>query len=539
MSADVQTELRRLLTLLFDGALGDSDRGRLESLLASDTDARRLYLEYADVHARLLVRHTPPAVPAPPRSERPFRRARYALVAGVTLALSLLLQLFLPRPPAEPLAKTSNAVPAADYVATLSHAAECEWEQDRAGLCSGARLPPGEYRLRAGVARFQFDSGPALTLQGPATLRLESAVAAALPTGRVVFADDETTSGFELHTPHATLADIGTEYAVAVGPEGEEVHVFDGTVVRSERTGDRATAERLAAGQARRYGPGPAASGAFIRLDPGRFARRLPQSLTAPDPLTGLLAYEGFSYTDAGGLQLGTANGGTGWGGPWKPGFARPADDRGRSPLNVTEGLTRPGVSVPPVGGCFDFVGFAKYYRRLKTPVRLDADGVYYLSFLVRRHGPPADPLNAVSVLLRTGDELERDESGEGADLRARLNIGIDKTNDLFAYLGRRGSRVPLPLTSGETYLLTAKIVASRAHPDQVFVRVYGPDEAVDRGEPAAWSATGRPIETDLVFEWLEVHINSKTRQSVDEVRIGTTWSSVAGCWTTPAAPSP
>ena len=66
---------------------------------------------------------------------------------------------------------------------------------------------------------------------------------------------------------------------------------------------------------------------------------------------------------------------------------------------------------------------------------------------------------------------------------------------------------------------------------DQVFLRVYGPQEPIDREEPANWSVVGPPIQSDLVFDWLEVHINSHTRQTIDEIRIGTTWAAVAGHW--------
>jgi hypothetical protein len=193
--------------------------------------------------------------------------------------------------------------------------------------------------------------------------------------------------------------------------------------------------------------------------------------------------------------------------------------------------LTRPGAAVSPVGGCFDYTGFAKYFRRLATPVRLDTDAVYYLSCLVRRHGPPADPLNAVAILLRTTEELEADNRGGETDLRKRFNVGVDQTNTLFTYLQRVGARAPLPLSSGETYLLVAKIAAGGANPDQAFVRVYGPDEPVDAEEPGMWSVVGPQVESDLVFDWLQVHINSKTRQSIDEVRLGTTWASVAAPW--------
>jgi hypothetical protein len=92
---------------------------------------------------------------------------------------------------------------------------------------------------------------------------------------------------------------------------------------------------------------------------------------------------------------------------------------------------------------------------------------------------------------------------------------------------------MPLPLSYGSTYLLVAKVVASGEYPDQVFLRLYGPGEPVGREEPGQWTVVGPQVQSDLVFDWLEVHINSKTRQVIDEVRVGTTWSSVTAPWLT------
>jgi hypothetical protein len=184
------------------------------------------------------------------------------------------------------------------------------------------------------------------------------------------------------------------------------------------------------------------------------------------------------------------------------------------------------------MGGCFDHAGFTKYFRRLATPLRLDQNGVYYLSFLFRRGGPPADPLNSVSVQFRQTDELARDQLDGTRDMSKRLNLGVDRTNELFTHLERIGSRTPLPLSFDETYLLVAKVVASGEHPDQVFLRVYGPAEPVDHDEPGSWSAFGPPIHSDLALEWMEIHINSAARHALDELRLGTTWSSVTAAWT-------
>ncbi|HJZ94593.1 MAG TPA: hypothetical protein VKE40_27250 [Gemmataceae bacterium] len=245
-------------------------------------------------------------------------------------------------------------------------------------------------------------------------------------------------------------------------------------------------AEHLPRGSARRYGPDAAAPGQPGALGPDQFDRLKAGARLPAKSAAGLLAYEGFAYDDPSALQEGTANGGRGWNGPWRAGFARQLDDGHRNPfsLNVREGLTWPGATVAPAGGCFDYTGFSKYFRRLATPIRLDADAVYYLSFLIRRHGPPADPLNAVAILLRPTDELEEEiATGKGDPFR-RFNVGVDQVNSLFTYLARQGSRTPLPLRSGEVYLMVAKIAASRSFPDQAFVRVYAADEPIDLEEP-------------------------------------------------------
>jgi hypothetical protein len=418
----------------------------------------------------------------------------------------------------------------------LTQATDCAWEDPSERWPVGSRLLPGPLQLRKGIARIQFDSGPELILEGPAVLRLDSTAAATVLRGKVVFKGDETGARFDLHTPASTLVDFGTEYAVVVGPEGEEVHVFEGEVRRTPKTVEgRAETEQLTAGQARSYGRTAESPGRAVPLDQGRFARQLAEPLPPPpNPATGLLAYEGFEYRDPEALAAGRANGGLGWAGPWTPGFARPPDGEPDRPvLNVHESLFRPGAAVPSVGGCFDYTGFTKFFRRLATPVRLDADGVYYLSFLFRRAGPSPDPTNAVAVLLWTTDDFQQ----QTEERSRRLNIGVGGVNQLFTHLQGVNSRTPLPLAYGETYLLVAKIVASVANADQVFMRVYAPGEPIEQAEPGSWTVVGPPFRSDLVFDWLQLHINSKKRQTLDELRLGTTWSSVTAPWiSAPAA---
>ena len=533
MSGEVRHELQGLLSALCDGQLSEPQHARLEELLAADAECRRLYLEYVDLHARLLLHPglgaaTPPQPAATPVAGHSRRTAsvllRYGLVSAATLAASLLVQVFWwPRPGGQ-----GGTAPPPAAVATLTQAADCVWDDAGDARRPGGRLVPGELRLQKGLARVRFDDGPELVIEGPATVRLDSATAATVLRGKVVFRGAEGAAPFDLRTPAATLLDRGTEYAVAVEPDGEEVHVFDGEV---ERLPERGAAEYLRKGEARRYGPGPDDAGRPTALNPDGFVRQLPAPPRPPDD--GLLAYEGFDYRDPNAIADGTANGGRGWLGPWKLDFARPLNegDTNRLTLNVKDGLTRPGAPEASRGGAFQYAGFTKCFRRLATPVRMDVEGVTYLSYLFRRDAPSDDPTNAVAVLLRTTEEIDPAHD----DPRKRLNIGVGGPNEIFTHLNRVGSRTPVPLNYGETYFLVAKIVTGTAGPNQVFVRVYGPQEAVERDEPANWSVIGKPFQSDLTFDWLQVHVNSKARQTIDEIRLGTTWAAV----TAPLAAAP
>src|SRR5262245_8150373 len=122
-----RSELLRLLSSLCDDQLSDADQSRLEELLA-DEDARRVYLQYLDMHARLLThqglsdQHNLSAVDAvagmlggvagrasaigssPDRraierpSQRLFQALSYAAVAAATLAATVLVQIALHQP---------------------------------------------------------------------------------------------------------------------------------------------------------------------------------------------------------------------------------------------------------------------------------------------------------------------------------------------------------------------------------------------------------------------------------------------------------
>src|SRR5262245_31183200 len=178
MPPETRLELLRLLSAQSDGVIRDEQHARLEELLAADPDNRRLYLEYSDLHARLLTHPSLGGVDVPMPDavfahsalgtqhaalSKPRQYLRYALVAAATLVASLLVQaLIWPRPArddgvAPPVAAQQ---PKAQFLATLTQTADCIWESGSRPGPVGARLLPGDIGLRSGVARVRFDSGP-------------------------------------------------------------------------------------------------------------------------------------------------------------------------------------------------------------------------------------------------------------------------------------------------------------------------------------------------------------------------------------------
>jgi hypothetical protein len=567
MSSTERAQLLRLLAVLCDGQLSDGEQERLQELLLADPEARRTYLQYVDVHARLVMhpglaksRKMPPkeawawaaleeaagmerrAAAWNARRRRGWtwqRIATYGAVTAATVAATLLLQFMLRTPPApvavRPILAPYVAPPS--YVATLAQTSDAQWDAEHAALAQGSRLLPGPLKLESGLARIHFDSGVDLLVEAPAELRLETDKAAALLSGKVVFQAEPAAAPFLLRTPTSLLVDTGTEYGVEVGHQHEELHVFSGEVQReaAKANGDKSP-ELVAAGQARRY----PADGGPTSLAPERFVRSLPTPpIAAPNPLEGLLAYEGFDYDAASDFKDGKGTGGVGWSHPWTrlPPWSGPG--KARYPLNVEQGLSRPDAPAASIGGAIDYGGWVKYRRNLTEPVRLDEDGTYFLSFLFRREAPPAHKdFQIVDVRLCESGGEARPFRGPGQYFRRRMRFGLHH-NDLVANLARENECHTLPLAPRETYLLVAKVVAGRDNPDQAFVRVYDPRERIDSIEPQSWSLVLAAVDCDFVLDTVEIEINGNRRQVLDELRLGTTWSSVAAPYVTTAAAQP
>src|SRR5262249_34414030 len=128
--------------------------------------------------------------------------ARFAAAVALGVLLTL-LGLFGFRAGHQPLANKqddSDARPAADCVATLLFADNCQWGK-RERLVEGQRLPSGPVHLERGLAILRFDGGAAVVVEGPTQLDLESRGSARLASGRLTVRAPEEAAGFTLRTP--------------------------------------------------------------------------------------------------------------------------------------------------------------------------------------------------------------------------------------------------------------------------------------------------------------------------------------------------
>jgi hypothetical protein len=88
------------------------------------------------------------------------------------------------------------------------------------------------YRLESGLLEITYHTGAKVILQGPVTYEVKSNNGGYLPLGKLTGkVETDAAKGFAVHTPTATVTDLGTEFSVEVNPEnGTKVIVVRGKV---------------------------------------------------------------------------------------------------------------------------------------------------------------------------------------------------------------------------------------------------------------------------------------------------------------------
>ena len=103
-------------------------------------------------------------------------------------------------------------------------------------------LAPGLIGIESGQAKIAFNSGATATIEGPATLSIESNNRLFLQEGTLTADVPKPATGFTVNTPRMNAVDIGTQFCVSVEPNGDsELHVIEGEVEASRARGNSIT----------------------------------------------------------------------------------------------------------------------------------------------------------------------------------------------------------------------------------------------------------------------------------------------------------
>ena len=301
IDADFQgADIDLLLSSLCDSGLTEPQRELLNSLLRSDANLRRRYRLYMGVHVALdyaITASRTARAEATSAWRRPSETPDYGTIDCCELDLpssryrlrcltTVVFVLFLfvagfggvawwarRDSPVE----VSRRAPA---VARISGTAGARFGSDRTTARLKDPLRVGRYVLVEGIVQVTFARGAEIVITGPAEFVLEAEDRMCLKRGKLTARIAERARGFTVETPHATLVDLGTEFAADVDREGNgEVHVFRGEVIVQPRSQTDSRPVRLTDAQATRI-DSASVTPAGIEVDSSRFLRQLDEPKT-------------------------------------------------------------------------------------------------------------------------------------------------------------------------------------------------------------------------------------------------------------------
>jgi hypothetical protein len=179
--------------------------------------------------------------------------------------------------------------PSSAPVARLTKLAAAQWTDGGRARREGTALATGEtLPLADGLAEIGFEHGARVILRGPAAFEIQSADGGLLRRGGLTARVGPSSAGFTIHTPDATIVDLGTEFGVAVQEDkSSQIEVFAGQIlvhasphaIRPRHPPKTSAWRTVDAGQAvrvRRAAGGQL--GTIEAIDPGKLqlARQLP-----------------------------------------------------------------------------------------------------------------------------------------------------------------------------------------------------------------------------------------------------------------------
>jgi hypothetical protein len=249
-----------LVVRYLDNQLSDADLQSLRKQLAASSEARTLFVQFANLHGLLAERAGKSRVHHAAASTAPQPLDTLAALAASTsrkasarlqpqhlhgAAPQSGTQRHFWQSPAWRIAAVfffiASAVMAMTSptwlswwrrapVATLVDAVDAQWDNVR-GYDVGEHLPREPLFLKSGYARVRLESGVSLVIQGPAHFSIDSTTQARLDQGKITADVPHTASGFSVKIPAGVVTDLGTAFGVTAFANGEAtVQVLKGTV---------------------------------------------------------------------------------------------------------------------------------------------------------------------------------------------------------------------------------------------------------------------------------------------------------------------
>lgn len=275
------------LAAIISGDATERDHVILNDTLRSDPDARRLYIRTMAFEAMLArefapLEETEVPVPNPRRRDRWIMPTAIAasVLLGATAAWKLLPVAVSSAKVVENQMDSNNEITHA-VITTLD---EASGSIGGSALTAGMRLSGGTLELDSGLVGITFDTGAEITLEGPASLRVESENKTRLNSGRASAYCPEQARGFVMLTPSSFIRDLGDAFSVEVRNNQEtDLHVLEGEVEVAATGRDGAKPKVLRQREAVRLASGGMRSISFRPDHPGdhkvRHAAKIPPSV--------------------------------------------------------------------------------------------------------------------------------------------------------------------------------------------------------------------------------------------------------------------
>lgn len=126
--------------------------------------------------------------------------------------------------------KLPRSIEATDTgVAMLSRSVDAVWESAIRPEV-GEAIPNGTLQLESGLVQLEFFCGATVVVEAPAKLELISSMQARVYHGKLRAQVPPAARGFTLDFQDSKVVDLGTEFAMDVGPDSVNLQVFDGEV---------------------------------------------------------------------------------------------------------------------------------------------------------------------------------------------------------------------------------------------------------------------------------------------------------------------